>query len=153
MVGPGLCQVFYKCLVLARFCHRHGKFLNFGRRGIETNTGLNPFLKIVLNVFCMHKTDIFSYIIYLIQYIVGYNMNKYHPWRPWIPILREWVQSRLGSYHGLDFYDSIKNIIKLIFMSFAWHYLFSWFKKCMQRILYVNTVPYKSAYICGKYSI
>ena len=27
-----------------------------GRRGIESNTGLNPFLKIALNVFCLHKT-------------------------------------------------------------------------------------------------
>ena len=27
------------------------------RRGIETNTGLNPVLKIALNVFCMHRTE------------------------------------------------------------------------------------------------
>ena len=30
-----------------------------GMRGIETKTGLNPFLKTALNVFCMHKTDFF----------------------------------------------------------------------------------------------
>ena len=49
-----------------------------GRRGIEPKTGLNPFLKTALNVFCMHKTDFFSRIIflYLIQYIGGYNRKK-----------------------------------------------------------------------------
>ena len=30
------------------------------RRGIEPNTGLNPFSKIALNVFCMHNTDFSS---------------------------------------------------------------------------------------------
>ena len=33
---------------------------NVGRRGIEPKTELKPFLKIALNVFCMHKTDFFS---------------------------------------------------------------------------------------------
>ena len=32
----------------------------FGRRGIEPKTGLNPFLKTVLNLFCIHKTDFLS---------------------------------------------------------------------------------------------
>ena len=59
---------------------RHGYFL--GRRGIEPKTGLNPFLKTALNVFCMHKTDIFFLefcFLYLIQYIGGYNRNKTRP--------------------------------------------------------------------------
>ena len=30
-----------------------------GRLGIEPKTGLNPFFKTALNVFCMHKTDFF----------------------------------------------------------------------------------------------
>ena len=30
-----------------------------GRRGIEPNTGLNPFLKIAFNVFCMHKNNFY----------------------------------------------------------------------------------------------
>ena len=34
-------------------------YLLNGKRGNETHTGLNLFLKIVLNVFCMHKTDFF----------------------------------------------------------------------------------------------
>ena len=49
-------------------CEKLPKFLialdeNYGRRGIEPNTGLNPFLKIVLNVFCMHETNYLTYIL------------------------------------------------------------------------------------------
>ena len=33
--------------------------INMGRHEIEPKTGLNPFLKTALNVFCMHKTDFF----------------------------------------------------------------------------------------------
>ena len=36
-----------------------GLFVKIGRRGIEPKTGLNPFLKTALNVFCMRKTDLF----------------------------------------------------------------------------------------------
>ena len=45
----------------------------FGRRGIEPKTELKPFLKTAVNVFCMHKTDFFSWIrffLYLIYYII-----------------------------------------------------------------------------------
>ena len=39
-----------------------------GRRGIQPKTGLNPFLKSALNVFCMHKTEFFLefFFLYLI---------------------------------------------------------------------------------------
>ena len=42
-------------------------FYKYRRRGIEPNTGLNPFLKIALYVICMHKTD----LIHVWQVIIG----------------------------------------------------------------------------------
>ena len=53
-----------------------------GRRGIDPNSGLNPCLEIALNVFCMHKTYSFAYILpFFIYfcYIIGYNRNKSAP--------------------------------------------------------------------------
>ena len=55
-----------------------------GRRGIEPKTGFNPFLKIALNVFCMHEPYVFPYILSFFiyfYYIGGYNRNKTHPRR------------------------------------------------------------------------
>ena len=51
-----VCNLF---LPIFLFCS-HDCHLYEGRRGIEPKTGLNPFLKYLLNVFCMHKTDFFS---------------------------------------------------------------------------------------------
>ena len=56
-----------------------------GRRGIEPNAGLNPFLKVELNVFCMHKTIFFLTFLFSLSNILhfgGYNMNKTRLRRP-----------------------------------------------------------------------
>ena len=41
-------------------------YVILGRRGIEPNTGLNPFFEIVLNVFFMNKTFsvLYSFLLY-----------------------------------------------------------------------------------------
>jgi hypothetical protein len=80
---------------------------------MEPNTGLNPFLKIALNVFCMNKTDFFpctlSFYI-LFETLPSATNNQ---------ILRNWVQSRVGSnqYHGnpkihINVVDSIKKSLQ-----------------------------------------
>ena len=45
-----------------------------GRRGIEPKTGLNPFLKTALNVFCMHKTDFFSRILFSLSNLMHWRL-------------------------------------------------------------------------------
>ena len=61
--------------------------------------GLNPFLKIVVNVFYMYKNDFYPYnlslFLYLIHYFVCYTKNKTHPRKNLV--VRQWVLSRVGS--------------------------------------------------------
>ena len=45
-----------------------------GRRGIEPKTELNPVLKTVLNVFCMHKTDFFSRILFSLFNLIHWRL-------------------------------------------------------------------------------
>ena len=42
-----------------------------GSRWIEPNTGLNPFLRIALNDFCMHKTNLFKTFFNTLEVIIG----------------------------------------------------------------------------------
>ena len=80
------------------------RYLDNGRHGIEPNTGLNLFSKILLNVFCMHKTDFFlKFFLFLSNLTHCTNKTR--------PGVKEFHFKKVGSIpHGFNTMGTLDNV-------------------------------------------
>ena len=62
-----------------------------------THTELHLFLTKILNLFVLYAKNIQFSLLYLIYSIGGYDRNKNPPLTTTNPILRKWVQFRVGA--------------------------------------------------------